>query len=84
MSAMSYQRRNADLNRVLVEERLRAVNAYERQLVENGAIPDPDRILTQRIKPLMQLLGALCIGLSVAVVTMMANFYIFNMSMHVG
>ena len=72
-----------NLNRFVFKERLWALDEFERTLVDEGKLPDRDKLLMRRIRFPMQYLGAVILGIFTAVSSLLLNFIVFNMIIHI-
>ena len=66
-----------------LEQRLRAVEAFERGQVEQGRIPDTRKLLVRRARILMEITGGLLLGLFVAVMALLMVFVVLNKAIHI-
>lgn len=66
------------------EDRLAAVESFQRLLVERGLAPDPSRLPHKRMRVPLRVLIGLVLALNVAVLVMLGNFVVFNMMLHVS
>ena len=66
-----------------LEQRLRAVEAFERKLVEQGRIPDTRKLLVRRTRLLMEITGGLLLGMSVGGMALLMVFVVLNKAIHI-
>ncbi len=66
------------------EQEMAAVEAFERWQVKQRRMPNPRNVLLRRLGFLFQILGALLLGLNIAVVAVLLNFFLFIKVLHVS
>ncbi len=69
--------------RFLAEERLQAVEAYQRLLVERGLVPDASRLIIRKSGRLLAALGAIFLGVVTSFLSIVVTFLIFNSLFHI-
>jgi len=69
---------------LLAEERLRSAEELERVLAGEGAVPDAGRLLLRRYGPHLRFTGGVLMGISVAFFSMLINFIVLNMVIHIS
>ena len=74
---------NPYIARFDLEQRLSAVEAFERKLVEQRRIPDTRKLLVRRTRILMEITGGLLLGLFVAVMALLMIFVVLNKAIHI-
>lgn len=67
-----------------LEETLRATEEFQEELAARGLVPDTRRLFLRRIGIVLQIVGALILGLFVAQVAVVLAFVVFNRILHVG
>ena len=77
------QPNNLDLKRFLLEEQLQAAIEFERILVEQGKVPDTNKMLLQWVRIPLQYLGALILAFSISSIAIFINFFIFTKIFHI-
>lgn len=75
--------RQRDIERFLLEERLRAIQEFERMLARRGAVPDAGRIFSRRLKLPLQWIGGMILGLGVSFAAMFITFFVANKLIHI-
>jgi hypothetical protein len=73
-----------DFQRFVLDERLRAIEEFEKELVRRDRIPDASKLLLERMRLTMELFGGALLGLNVASVTLLINFFVFNKILHLS
>lgn len=71
------------VERLMREETLRALDDFEARLAREGRVPDADRLLMRRFGWVIQYAGACALGLLIAAVTLLINFLVFNVILHI-
>lgn len=66
-----------------LEERMRAAEAFQRMLLEQGRIPDTGKLLLRRARIGLEIIGGLLLGMFAAVMAMLLVFVIFNKVIHI-
>lgn len=66
------------------DDPLRAIESFQRRLVERGLVPDPLRLPHKRMRLALRVLVALVLALNVAALALLGNFIVFNMMLHVS
>ncbi len=74
---------NPYIARFDLEQRLQAVETFERKLVEQGRIPDTRKLLVRRTRILLEIAGGLLLGLFVAVISLLMVFVVLNKAIHI-
>jgi|KBSSwiStaDraftv2_1062776.scaffolds.fasta_scaffold5832327_1 hypothetical protein len=69
-------------DRLVMQERLDAVDEFERFLAAHGKVPDRSRLPHHRARHVIRVLIALALALHVAAIALLANFIIFNKMIH--
>ncbi len=69
--------------RLQAEITLRAIDQYERRLVDSGAMPDPYRMLPRRLQAVAEYLGGAVMAVFIGVAVVLANFVVLNMIIHI-
>lgn len=72
-----------DFDSFRLEERLNAVEEFEKELVREGVIPNTNELLLRKYKIHLQYTGGVLLALSISVVSVLLNFILFNMIIHV-
>jgi len=61
---------------------LYAVDDFEQDLARRGGTPDRDRLIHIRLRPLLEVSGAVLLALNAAAVSLFGNFLVFNKILH--
>lgn len=70
-------------DRLLLEERLDAVEAFERTLVKRRLAPSANGVLSRWVGRFLRALIAVAIGMNVAVIAMLLTFFVFAKILHI-
>ena len=64
------------------ERRSRALERFERRLVEGRLVPDAERVVARRFAGVLQGLTAVALGIVVGHGSILVNFLLFNKLLH--
>jgi hypothetical protein len=71
-----------DIDSFRLEEKLKAVEEFEKELIREGKIPNIDELLLRKYKIHLQYTGGVLLAFSISVVSILFNFIFFNMIIH--
>jgi len=72
-----------EFERFALEEKINAMEEFEKELIKERKIPDTDELLLRKYKVHLQYTGGLLLGLSISVVSVLFNIILFNMIIHI-
>lgn len=58
--------------------------AFEAEFARRKEVPDRNRLLHRRLRPLLEYLGAALLALNVATIAMLGNFLVINKILHLS
>lgn len=68
--------------RVSRQDSARALEVFERRLVERKVVPDAERLLMRRFAGVLQVLAAIAIGILAGSGSILFTFLVFNKLLH--
>jgi hypothetical protein len=64
------------------QRRARALQDFERSLVERNLVPDASRLVTRRFGGALQVLAAIALGILLGTASILINLFLFTKLLH--
>lgn len=65
------------------KQRRVAAAAFEKSLVQRGIVPDTSKLILNRVRLPLAVIGAVLLAMLVGVTTLLFNFILFNQLIHI-